>query len=284
VLSQVVGGVARACVVVLVVSTPALMIPGTSAEGHEAATLLALGFGIFVAVEYAARAPSLVEFRDAPPFNRFRLLAFFVTLFLLSLVASAKFGEGSSLAIVASAFGLVAAALLDVPFGPLQVALAQLPPGLDPVLATKITAMTGLALLVLLTATIAFALLARLGHWPRRDRAFNLWINLPTFDPNGGGDVVSRLRRSAIANMILALAAPFVLPLLAALVAPHVGPERLGAPQVMVWGIALWMFIPLSLFMRGIAMVRIAAMIAQHRDRQTAARAADVPSAPAFLR
>lgn len=283
-LSQVVGGVARACVVVLVVSTPALMIPGTSSGGDEAVTLLALGLGIFAAVEYAAPAPSLLEFRDAPPFNRFRLFALFVTLFLLSLVASARFGEGSSLALLVSAFGLVGAAVLDVPFGPLRVTLAQLPPGLDPVVATKIEAMTGLAFLVLLTATIVFALLTRLGHWPGRARAFNLWINLPTFDPNGGGDVVSRLRRTAFANMILALAAPFVLPLLAAFVAPHLGPERLGAPQAMVWGIALWMFIPLSLFMRGIAMVRIAAMICQHRERQTAARVADAPSAPAFLR
>jgi len=258
---------------------------GTSPDGAQGVTLIALALGVFIAVEYAAPSPGLVGFRDAPPFNRLRLGALFATLFLLSLIAVAQFGQGSSLALVVSAFGVVIAALLDVPLSPLQAMAAQVPEGLDPVHAVKIEAMTGLAFLVLLVATAAFALVVRLGQWPSRDCAFNVWVNLPTFDPNGGADVVKRLRRAAVLNMILGVAAPFALPGFAVSFATLVGIDGLGAPHTLVWGITLWMFVPLSLLMRGIALARIASMIGRRRESlMTAALASDAASAPALSR
>jgi hypothetical protein len=179
---------------------------------------------------------------------------------------------------------MVVATALDVPFSPVQMIAAHLPAGLDPVLVAKIQGMTGVAMLVLLVATGVFALLARLGQWPNRDNAFNVWINLPTFDPNGGGDIVRRLRRTAAVSMIAGAVAPFVLPVVGVVAANHAGIDMLGSPQALVWGIALWTFIPLSLFMRGIAMARIAGMISQRRERLTASLASDAPSAPALSR
>lgn len=283
-LSQLVGAVARACIVILVVATPSLMIPGSPPGGAEGIMLVALALGLFVAAEYAATYPGLIAFRDAAPFNRLRLLALFVTLFLLSLIVTGEAGQGSSLALVVNAFGIAIAAALDVPFSPVQMIGAHLPPGLDPFLVAKIQGMTGLAMLVLLVAIAVFALLTRLERWPRRDSAFNVWINLPTFDPNGGGDIVNRLRLTGSLSIIAGAVAPFVLPVVAVVAVNRAGLDVLGAPQALVWGITLWMFIPLSLVMRGLAMRRLATLIGRRRASLTAAVASDGPSAPVLSR
>jgi hypothetical protein len=208
----------------------------------------------------------------------------FSTLFLLSLIVTAETGQGSSLALIVNAFGIVVAAALDFPFSPVQMIGVHLPPGLDPFLVAKIQGMTGLATLVFLIAAGLFALLTRLGQWPSPDNPFNVWINLPTFDPNGGGDIVKRLRRTAAITMIVGAVAPFVLPVVGVVAANHVGLDVLGSPHALVWGITLWMFIPLSLIMRGLAMSRIARMIGERRDRLTASLDSDAPSAAVLSR
>jgi hypothetical protein len=271
-------------IAVVVIATPSLLIPGTSPEGTQVVTLVALALGVFIGMEYAATYPGLVEFRDAPPFNRVRILTLFVTLFLLSLVANAEQGQGSSLSLVVSAFGILVAGALDFPFSPVQMIEAHLPPGLDAFTIEKIRGMTGMATLVMLISIFIFTLLIRLHQWPGRGSSFNVWINLPTFDPTTGGDVVKRLRRDSLVNIIFGVFAPFVLPVVAVVAANHIELAVLTSPHAQVWGITLWMFIPLSLLMRGLAMSRIADMIGQRRARLTAGIASDGPSAPALSR
>jgi hypothetical protein len=104
-------------------------------------------------------------------------------------------------------------------------------------------------------------------QWPNRSQAFNVWINLPTFDPTTGSDIVTRLIRDARVNIILGLSVTFVLPIIGMTSAAHVGLAVLYSPHAMVWGMALWMFLPLSMFMRGLAMARIADMIRERRAR-----------------
>jgi hypothetical protein len=65
-------------------------------------------------------------------------------LFLLSLVVSASPGEGSSLALIVNAFGLLVATALDFPFSPVQMIGSHLPPGLDPFMVNQIKAWPGL--------------------------------------------------------------------------------------------------------------------------------------------
>lgn len=283
-LTQLVGAIARALIVIVVIATPALLIPGTSVEGTQVVTLVALALGVFVGLEYAATYPGLVEFRNAPPFNRVRILTLFAMLFLLSLVANATPGQGSSLSIIVAAIGVAAANALDFPFSPVQMIMAHLPPGLDAGTLRQIKAMTGLATVVTLASILTFALLIRFHQWPYRGSSFNVWVNLPTFDPTTGGDVVKRLRRDSLVNVILGVFVPFVLPVVAVVAANHVEISVLSSPHAQVWGITLWMFIPLSLLMRGLAMGRIADMIGQRRARLTAAISSDGPSSAALSR
>jgi len=231
VLSRLVGAILRAFIAVVVIATPSLTIPGTSPEGAEVVTLVALALGVFVGMEYGATYPGLIALRDAPPFNRIRILSLFVTLFLLSLVANADPRQGSSLALMVNAIGLNIASTLDVPFSPLQMIGSHLPPGIDPFVAAQVKGMAGLAMLVVLTTLSVFAFLTQLRRWPNRSRSFNVWVNLPTFDPTTGGDVVKRLRRDSMVNMTLGVAAPFVFPVAAVVAANHMEIDVLASPQ-----------------------------------------------------
>jgi hypothetical protein len=277
VLSRLMGALLRAVLVVVVVSTPSLLIPGTTEEGAQVVMLIALALGAFTVVEYGATYPALIEFRDAPPFNRVRILSLFVMLIVLSLVAGG--GSDSTFILVLNALGLLLGHALEFAWSPMSVVLTHLPADAPPVSELQVKVMAGLAIFITLTALVIFALLLRLQHWPNRGQAFNVWVNLPTFDPTTGGDVVPRLIRDARVNIILGLTATFILPIVGLEIADHFELLLLTSPQVMVWGIALWMFLPLSTFMRGLAMARIADMIRERRSRLVASVMSDAPQA-----
>jgi len=273
VVSKLVAAILRAAIVVLVVSMPALVLPGTTQEGAELVMLVALVLGVFTAVEYSATYPALIEFRDAPPFNRVRLLSLVVMLFCLSLVAGGN--HASSLVLVLNALGLLLGHVLEYPGSPLAALIRHLPEEAPPVSPQQVKIMAGLAIFTALSALCSFAIMLRTNRWPQRGQAFNVWINLPTFDPTAGGDVITRLIRDARVNFIFALTITFILPTVGLMVSGHLGVQILTSPHALVWGIALWMFLPLSLFMRALAMVRIAAMIRDRRARLVAAVGVD---------
>ena len=108
----------------------------------------------------------------------------------------------------------------------------------------------------------------RMKRWPKRNGTFNVWINLPTFDPTVGGDVVVRLNRDSQINLILGFLLPFVIPAVIKLISIFVSPVSLNDPQTLIWVITAWAFLPASLLMRGVALSRVAQMI--HRQRKEA--------------
>ena len=118
---------------------------------------------------------------------------------------------------------------------------------------------------------LIFAVCVRFFGWPTRSGPFNVWINLPLFDPTGGGDVLYRLRRDAGLNLVLGVLLPFAVPALVRIAAAVIGPVSLGDPQTLIWTVSAWAFLPATLLMRGIAMQRIAAMIEDKRRRSYAA-------------
>ena len=56
-------------------------------------------------------------------------------------------------------------------------------------------------------------------------------------------------------------------------------PITLESPQTLIWTMAGWAFLPASLFMRGVAMARIASMIAEKRRQNTIAAEVDLAHA-----
>lgn len=122
-----------------------------------------------------------------------------------------------------------------------------------------------MAYLISLISLAVFVVLLKVAQWPHNGRPFNVWVNLPTFDPTVGGDVVARLMRDARVNIALGFLLPFLTPAVVKIGSVGFEPLTLTSPQTLIWTLTAWAFLPASLFMRGIAMGRIADMIQQSR-------------------
>ncbi len=265
-IAQLVSAVVRAILVVIVIATPSLLIPAVTPDAAVVVMLVALAAGVFTFSEYASTYPGLIEFRDAPPFNRVRVICIFITLFTLSLIVRAS-GDAGPITVILNATGLVLAHALDFQYSPLWLLQVFLPSDTTAAELTMLRTLGGMSFLIGLITLAVFAILMRLHGWPNRQTQFNVWVNLPTFDPTAGGDVVTRLIRDSRVNLILGLVMPFLMPVLASKGVAHLGHAATSSPQLMVWMITLWSFLPVSLFMRAMAMHRIAVMIVARRKQ-----------------
>lgn len=235
-------------------------------ETSHATVLIALIAGIMTLVEYTASSPSIVEFRDASPYNRLRFMALCATVLMLSAITRGA-TDPTALTDALTSVGTIIGNSIDFPYSPVRLAVLMLPPdtGADTVQAVRTAA--GLAYLTSLTAMAVFLFLVRVLGWPSRSGAFNVWVNLPLFDPTGGGDVLHRLNRDARVNIALGFLLPFVIPAVVKLAADLIDPSTLTNPQTLIWTMCAWALLPASMIMRGIALHRIAEMIRDQRQR-----------------
>ncbi len=272
--SQLTGAVARAILMVILVATPSMLVPGTSADTAQIIALVAIFAAALTLFEYASTYPGLVEFRDAPPFNRIRFLSLFATIFLLSIIARGT-TQPTTATMFVEAVGTLIGQALDFPYSPVRLLVLMLPENADYQDIVTLRTAAGISYLISLISLAFFVLSLRVMGWPSRFGAFNVWVNLPTFDPTAGGDVVDRLERDARINIALGFLLPFLTPAVIKAAASLFGSVSMSNSQTMIWTVAAWAFLPASLFMRGIAMGRIATMISDERRRNTAAAKQD---------
>jgi len=154
---------------------------------------------------------------------------------------------------------------IDVPYSPVRLVVLMLPPDMSLEHLILVRTAAGISYLLSLLTLVMFVGVMRFIGWPARMGTFNVWVNLPTFDPTTGGDVVERLQRDARFNIALGFLLPFLIPAAVKLASLAFEPVTLESPQTLIWTMAAWAFLPASLFMRGIAMHRIAGMIAEKR-------------------
>ena len=266
VLSQFTGALTRAFMVMVLVATPSVLLPGVTADGKQMVALVALFAGVLTFVEYNATYPGLIEFRDAPPYNRTRFLMLLSIVFFLSIMARSN-AAPSTLASLFEALGILIGQSLDFPYSPVRLVTLTLAENSTLEHVVNVRSAAGVAYLTSVFALAIFALILRIYDWPSKNGAFNVWTNLPTFDPTAGGDVVARLERDARFNLSMGFLLPFLIPAVVKFGGMGLGAIDLHYAPTMVWVMALWAFLPASLFMRGIAMTRIAGMIRNKRDR-----------------
>ena len=170
------------------------------------------------------------------------------------------------------AVGALIGQSMDFPYSPVRLATLMLADGASDEQVACIRTAAGIAYLISLMSLAIFMVVLKAGHWPTKGRAFNVWINLPTFDPTAGGDVVARLSRDARINIALGFLLPFLTPAVVKVASTGFEPLTLTSPQTLIWTMTAWAFLPASLFMRGIAMARVAEMIRERRVAAAAAR------------
>lgn len=264
VFSRMGGALVRAFLVMIVIALPSALLPGTESDGRQMVALIAFFLGALTFVEYNATYPGLVEFRYAPPFNRIRFLVLFFIVFAITMIVKNDY-LATSLTVLIKAIGLLVGQAMDFPYSPVRLATLILAGSDTGELATTIRASVGTAYLISLFGLTVFVLLLRTKGWPNKGGAFNVWINLPTFDPTTGGDVIAQLERDARINIALGFLLPFMIPAVVQLGANRFEPAMLTSPQTLTWTITAWAFLPASLFMRGIAMGKIADLIRTKR-------------------
>jgi len=254
----------------MLVATPALLVPFTKPSTAQAVLVLALLAAIFTLIEYNSRYPGMLEFRFAPPYNRLRFVSLAAIVVAVSVMVR---GQVVPSGLSGALDGLAArlAGAVDFPFSPVRLMAGLAPEGADAGMAEVLRRAAALAYALSLGMVIGFAVCVRFLGWPTRSGPFNVWINLPLFDPTGGGDVLYRLRRDALLNLVLGLLLPFAVPAIVRIGAAVIGPVSLADPQTLIWTVSAWAFLPASLLMRGIAMQRISAMIEDKRRRSYAA-------------
>ncbi|MEI4196069.1 hypothetical protein [Roseovarius sp. E0-M6] len=273
-MASLTGAVVRAFLVVLMVSLPSLLLYDVHSETSQMVVIVAVVSALLVFAEYFGQYPSLIEFRFAPPYNRLKFGFAAFTVLVMTLIL-----RGES---IASGLGLWAdgfARLLDFPYSPVRSFVNVLPFDADPARVQIVRTLAGLSYFMSLLMIFTFIVVVWLLNWPVRNGAFNVCINMPLFDPTGGGDVVNRLIRDASINASLGFLLPFLVPL-AALATTDMA-EKLGflEQQNLIWITCFWAFIPAGFVMRGIALYRIADLISEKRRRVYAKNSDVLPAA-----
>jgi hypothetical protein len=268
VISRIGGATLRAFLVIIMIVTPSMLLPGTTSDTAQIIMLVALFAAALTFFEYASAYPGLVEFRDAPPFNRIRFASLFVTVICLSLLLQGSIAP-TAFSSFFSGIGTIVGRVIDFPYSPVRLVVLMLPPEASIAHITLVRDTAGIAYFISLITLAVFVLLQRIQRWPTRTGTFNVWINLPTFDPTAGGDVVERLERDARFNIALGFLLPFLTPAVIKSATSLFGAVTLENPHTLIWTVTAWAFLPASLFMRGIAMARIASLITEKRKKSS---------------
>ncbi|MEP2027323.1 MAG: hypothetical protein ABJI96_01295 [Paracoccaceae bacterium] len=260
------GAIVRSVLIALLVATPALLMPNVATDSTQIIALFAILAAGLTFVEYNSSFPSIVEFRDAPPFNRLRFGALFATILCLTLISKGRI-EPTLLTNALTSIGTILGNAIDFPYSPVRLVVLMLPDNAPQWMVASVRTAAGLSYLISLVAMTLFLILVRILGWPARNGAFNVWINLPLFDPTAGGDVLYRLKRDSRVNIALGFLLPFLIPAVVKAASDLVDPISLANPQTLIWTMTAWAFLPASMIMRGIAMGRVAEMIEEKRRR-----------------
>lgn len=268
------GAFLRALLIALAIATPSLLLPDVGADAAQVTVLVALVAGAFTFAEYYSQYPSILEFRFAPPVNRLRYFTMFAMVLLLTVYFSGASLETPIASLLMKLAELMARAV-DFPFSPVRLVLLALPADTAESTVAMVRAAAGIAYVVGVLGVLSFGILVRIYGWPVRYGAFNVWINLPLFDPTGGGDVLTRLKRESVVNVVLGFLLPFLLPAFVKLAGALLDLSVVADPHTLIWVMTAWAFLPANLIIRGIALHRVADIIEEKRRRTYAEARSD---------
>ena len=265
-INRLIGAVIRALLVLAVVAMPAFLLPNTSRAAQEISLIIGAIAGAFTLFEYASSHPGLIDFRFAPPYNRIRFVTFFVQILSLVFLCRAVSGADSFSADILE-LADSAVALTMVPLSPVRVAVEVIASdGTEPY-RDLLARAAAVSFIITFASFIFFAITLWLFRWPVGRDNFNLWVNLPTFEPSSGRDVERRLFRDGLANILLGIGMPFVIPVIASRAGGWFDPSVLQNYQPLIWGCTLWAFLPASLIIRGAALIKVGWLVKRARRR-----------------
>jgi hypothetical protein len=262
VIQRLIGALTRAVALVLIMAAPAFLLPEVSVASQEITLVVAGIAAAFTIFEYASTHPVLIDFRFAPPYNRMRFLIFGVQVFALVFLCRAHAGQDAfSGAYLASVDQIVAT--VAFPLSPVSFGAGIVTGGASAAFDDLVLRAAALSFAVTIVPLVVFGLLLWVMGWPVKRRDFNLWVNLPTFEPVYGAEVPRRLSRDGRVNLIAGIASLYLLPFILAQIAGMYGLTAELNYQPVVWGATVWAFVSGSLIIRGLAILKIAHLVSR---------------------
>lgn len=265
-MKRLLGAFIRAVLVLIVVAAPAFLLPSVSTAAQEISLIVGGIAGAFTLFEYASSHPGLIDFRFAPPYNRIRFATFGVQIFVLIILCRSTSGA-DSFAPEVLALADQAVALVSVPLSPVRVAVEMIGEDGSELFKLLLQRAAAVSFVIAFASFLFFAVLLWFFRWPVGRDNFNLWINLPTFEPSSGRDVERRLYRDGVANVLIGLGLPFLIPVIASRSGGWFDPSVLKNYQPLIWGCAVWAFLPASLIIRGAALLKLGWLVKRARGR-----------------
>ncbi|MEM9966843.1 MAG: hypothetical protein AAF755_01945 [Pseudomonadota bacterium] len=262
------GACVRAVLVATLVMTPALIVPGAHMDAAQLAVLFAFLAAAVTFAEYYSDSPSVIAFRDTQLVNRVRFVTLAVMLFGVAHLLNAGIAaQQSSIFLSQSETSASIAAKLLTPAHKLTEILAESHPDLTP---QSIVDAARFAFFVSLLASFSFGF-----HIYRQQlpcfMTFNIWINLPLFDPSDPRNQHRRLRRRAVLNIAVGLLLPFFIPFFLITGGNVLGWRGEMSLQTLIWIICGWAFLPASMLIRGTALYHVTVMMGLAQKQRVAA-------------
>jgi len=255
------GAILRAFLVVTVVIIPALILPSAPPGAVEFALTIGGIIGMFTLFEYGTSSPGFVDFRFAPPYNRFRAFTIASQIIFVTLVCRAAELNLQSATILDWAQNLTS--WLDFKYSPVAQAINVVVenPNVSDTSAVLLVYTISMSFAIGFGFTALFSTLLWLFKWPSDRANFNLWINMPMFQPSNETYVSKRLRRDGHLNIIIGIVLIYALPYAPIYVYDWFSVDVFSSDQAIVWATTLWVFVPSTLMARAFAMIKIAKII-----------------------
>jgi len=254
-----VGALIRALILAVIIAAPSFILPDIPNVARELTLIIAAIIAAFALFEYASKSPGFVDFRFAPPYNRFRVGILAGLAIGLSLLVRASITGNAD--ILALADWSITYAV--TPNSPAEFALAKIAEFETSSSTQLLTRVFSAAFLISVSLTGVMSLLLWVFKWPFGRTTFNLWVNLPTFAPAEVSLTGRRLRRDGWLNIILAFALFYATPFAFSQAQNMLGPDLFGDSHSLVWVATIWAFLPALMFIRGTSLIKISRILSK---------------------
>jgi len=256
-MKRIIGAFVRAVIVVLIIISPAYLLPEVGKTTQELALFIGAIIGAFTMFEYGGKTPGFVDFRFAPPYNRFRIAIIAAQVIGLSLVYRATVQGIPEIL----EFANIAVEYASFPYSPVEMAVAQtalLPLTTSPELMLQLFSVS---FVIAAGLAIGLSVILWVFGWPTGRSEFNLWVNLPTFSPSSVSQAEKRMKRDAGINVLLGIGLLYAIPYGFPYIVEVFGTDLLENNHSLVWMISLWAFLPALLVTRGISITKVSRIL-----------------------
>ncbi len=253
------GAVVRAFILSIIIVSPAFILPNIPNVARELSMIIAGIVAAFAMFEYASKSPGFVDFRFAPPYNRFRVAILAALAIGLSLVGRAEITGNADLLAMADQTVPITISLNS----PVDFALAKLADINTTSTPQTLTRLFSVGFFISVTLTLILSSLLWIFKWPFGRKKFNLWANLPTFTPAEVSLTGRRLRRDGWLNILLSGVMFYAIPFIFPLIQSRLGPDLFGNLHSLVWVVTFWAFLPALMFIRGTSLIKISRILSR---------------------